>query len=144
MKPDVSVTVTTADWSRDESQLRSIRETVFVHEQKVPVALEWDGLDPDCQHVIAWTSDGQAVATGRLLPDGHIGRLAVLEAWRRHGIGSQVLQALIELAKFRGIETCALNAQTHALSFYERHGFVAKGEEFDEAGIPHRHMVLKR
>ncbi len=144
MKSDVAVTIRAADWDRDQQLLRSIREAVFVREQKVPVELEWDGSDARCAHVIAYVEDGQAVATGRLLPDGHIGRIAVLKAWRRHGIGSRVLQTLIDTAKANGIATCALNAQTHALSFYERHGFVAQGEEFDEAGIPHRHMVLRR
>jgi predicted GNAT family N-acyltransferase len=143
MKPDVAVTLRTADWARDQHVLQSIREAVFVHEQNVPVELEWDGLDPDCAHVIAYADNDEAVATGRLLPDGHIGRIAVLKAWRRHGIGSRVLQSLIELAEARGIASCALNAQTHALAFYERHGFVSEGDEFDEAGIPHQHMVLK-
>ncbi|UCH47427.1 MAG: GNAT family N-acetyltransferase [Betaproteobacteria bacterium] len=144
MKPDLAVTVRTANWERDQHVLRSIREAVFVHEQKVPAELEWDGLDPDCAHVIAYADSDKAVATGRLLPDGHIGRIAVLKSWRRRGVGSRVLQALIEIARAKGMANCALNAQTHALSFYERYGFIAEGEEFDEAGIPHQHMVLKR
>lgn len=140
---ELPVSVETANWVRDQAILRSIREAVFVQEQNVPVDLEWDGLDPVCTHVIAYVNDRMPVATGRLLPDGHIGRLAVLKPWRRHGIGSKVLQSLITIAKAGGIAECALNAQTHAIAFYERHGFVAEGEEFDDAGIAHRHMVLK-
>ena len=102
MKPDVAVTLRTADWARDQHVLQSIREAVFVHEQNVPVELEWDGLDPDCAHVIAYVDNDEAVATGRLLPDGHIGRIAVLKAWRRHGIGSRVLQSLIERIDYDG------------------------------------------
>ncbi|NIO43716.1 MAG: GNAT family N-acetyltransferase, partial [Burkholderiales bacterium] len=79
-------------------------------------------------HVIAYTDQCEPVATGRLLPDGHIGRIAVLRAWRGRGVGSQVLEALITIAQARGIANCVLNAQTHALAFYERHGFVAEGE----------------
>lgn len=143
MTSDVAVTIRMADWDRDRDLLRLIREEVFVHEQKVPTELEWDGIDADCAHVIACLDDGQAVATGRLLPDGHIGRIAVLKPWRRQGIGSRVLQSLIEIAKARGMASCALNAQTHALAFYQRHGFIEEGDEFDEANIPHQHMVLK-
>ena len=80
MTSDVAVTIRAADWARDQQVLRSIREAVFVQEQKVPVELEWDGIDGRCAHVIAYVDDGRAVATGRLLPDGHIGRIAVLKA----------------------------------------------------------------
>jgi len=143
MRPDTSVAVEIADWERDQATLRSIREAVFVMEQNVPPDLEWDGLDAECTHVIAYASDRTAVATGRLLQDGHIGRIAVLKPWRRQGIGSRVLGALIDCAHARGVTSCGLNAQTHALPFYERHGFVVEGDEFDDAGIAHRHMVLK-
>ena len=143
MGSDTPVTVKTADWEHDQAILRSIREAVFVLEQNVPVDLEWDGADPVCTHVIAYVDACKAIATGRLLPDGHIGRIAVLKPWRRQGIGSRVLQALIEIAHAKGITACALNAQTHALAFYEGHGFVAEGDEFDDAGIAHRRMVLK-
>jgi len=138
------VTVRIADWGQDQAILRSIREQVFVVEQRVPVALEWDGLDPVCTHVIACAKDGSAVGTARLLKDGHIGRMAVLRPWRKRGVGSCMLVALIGIARQRGKLRCALNAQTHAIAFYERHGFVAEGEEFDDAGIAHRHMVLAR
>jgi len=141
-QPGMRITVETADWERDKQILRSIREAVFVNEQNVPMELEWDGHDSVCTHVIAYVDDHKPVATGRLLADGHIGRLAVLKPWRRRGIGSQVLHSLIAIAKANGIATCALNAQIHAIAFYERHGFVVEGEEFDDAGIPHRHMVL--
>jgi len=144
MGSDTHVALEIADWKRDEAILRSIREAVFVQEQGVPLALEWDGLDSACIHLIAYVDEQTAVGTGRLLRDGHIGRMAVLRPWRRRGIGSRLLQALIEIAQQRGMPRCALNAQTHALAFYKRHGFVAEGSEFDDAGIAHRHMVLKR
>jgi predicted GNAT family N-acyltransferase len=143
MQAGIAVRIETADWSRDADILRAIREAVFVNEQHVPLELEWDGLDPLCTHVIAYVDGNSAVATGRLLANGHIGRLAVLKNWRARGIGAQVLRALISIARTNGLDKCALNAQTHAIAFYERHGFVAEGEEFDDAGIAHRHMVLK-
>jgi len=131
--------VRAADWNVDRAALRAVREQVFVREQAVPVELEWDEFDPLCQHVVAEAA-GQAIGTGRLLPDGHIGRMAVLESWRRQGVGSALLEALLRLARDRGIRRVRLNAQSRAVAFYARHGFVAEGEEFIEAGIPHRSM----
>lgn len=142
MGSDTDFTVEIADWDRDQATLRSIREAVFVVEQNVPVILEWDGADQDCVHVIAYTNDRSPVGTGRLLRDGHIGRLAVLAPWRGQGVGSSLLLKLVSIAKARGVNQVALNAQTHALAFYERFGFVVEGDEFNDAGIPHRHMLL--
>ena len=142
MAVHTSFDVEIADWQRDQATLRYIREAVFVVEQKVPAELEWDGIDQDCVHAIAYAPDRSAVGTGRLLRDGHIGRLAVLSPWRGRGAGSALLSKLIAVALARGIDSIVLNAQTHALAFYERFGFVAEGDEFDDAGIPHRRMVL--
>jgi predicted GNAT family N-acyltransferase len=133
-------TVRSADWSCDQPKLKEIRFDVFCVEQRVPEALEWDGIDGDCLHAIAEDRDGRAIGCGRLLPDGHVGRMAVLAAWRGRGVGSALLDHLVALARSRGDARVMLNAQTHALPFYERHGFVAVGEPFDEAGIPHRAM----
>jgi predicted GNAT family N-acyltransferase len=132
--------VRSADWSRDQRKLKAIRFEVFCVEQRVPEELEWDGIDVDCLHAIAEDGMGRPVGCGRLLPDGHVGRMAVLAAWRGKGVGSALLDHLVALARARGDAKAMLNAQTHALPFYERHGFAAVGEPFDEAGIPHRAM----
>ena len=129
-----------ADWKRDQAALRHVREIVFVHEQGVPLPLEWDGIDPDCQHVLAEDEQGTAIGTGRLLPDGHIGRMAVLRSWRNRGVGSALLRELIAIAGARGMSEVLLNAQTRALMFYEVHGFAAEGDVFLDAGIPHQRM----
>lgn len=131
--------VRAADWNADRAALRAVREQVFVREQGVPIELEWDEFDPLCQHVVAEAA-GQAIGAGRLLPDGHIGRMAVLEPWRGQGVGSALLKSLLQVARDRGIRRVRLNAQSRAVAFYARHGFVAEGEEFIEAGIPHRSM----
>jgi len=119
---------------------------VFVIEQGVPVELEWDEWDDECWHALAHDTAGRAVATGRLLPDGHIGRMAVRKEARGTGVGARVLEALIDKAQSLGYPELILNAQTHAMPFYSRAGFAAEGEEFEEAGIPHRTMrrVLTR
>ena len=135
-----SFRVRRADWLRDQARLRQIRESVFVHEQAVPLELEWDGIDADCIHVLAEDEQGYAFGTGRLLPDGHIGRMAVLREWRGQGAGSALLLALIAIATERGMSEVVLNAQTQACDFYARHGFIAEGEIFLDAGIPHQRM----
>jgi predicted GNAT family N-acyltransferase len=106
----------------------------------VPVELERDEFDPVSHYALAETAAGEVIATGRLLPDGHVGRMAVAAAWRGRGVGGAVLEALVAEAGARGMESVVLNAQTHALGFYRAHGFVEEGEEFMEAGIPHRTM----
>ena len=127
-------------WDEAEMLVMPVRTEVFVVEQGVPAEIERDALDAVCRHAIARDAGGRVIATGRLLPDGHIGRMAVLRAARGAGVGGAVLQALIAEAARRGLPEVALNAQTHALAFYLRHGFEAVGEVFMEAGIPHRAM----
>lgn len=109
----------------------------------MPESLEWDEFDVVSQHALALDVHGQAIGTGRLLPDGHIGRMAVLHEWRCRGVGGAILEFLVDCARRRGDTVLHLNAQTHAIGFYERHGFIAHGEEFQDAGIPHRHMIRK-
>lgn len=143
--PSDAVTVRHADWQHqaDLDRLRVIRRRVFIDEQQVPESLEWDEFDAISLHVLAETASGVAVATGRLLPDGHIGRMAVLPEWRGRGVGLAVLQRLLTAARQRGDHSVRLNAQTHALGFYEKAGFVAEGPVFDDAGIPHRSMSCR-
>ncbi len=129
-----------ADWKSDRDALRAIRETVFIREQQVPVEEEWDDLDVQCRHVIARSDDNMPIGTGRLTPQHTIGRMAVLPAWRGHGVGAALLQALLEQAMALGWEQVSLHAQVQAIGFYRRHGFVAEGEPFMEAGIEHRTM----
>jgi predicted GNAT family N-acyltransferase len=129
-----------ADWTHDADALRAIRRTVFVVEQGVPEALEWDDADPLCAHALAYDGDGNPIGCGRLLPDGHIGRMAVLRPWRGRGVGAALLALLVELARERGHRRAILNAQKDAVPFYARYGFIVTGDEFEEAGIAHRIM----
>ena len=129
------------DWATTGSAIRAIRETVFIHEQGVPVELEWDGLDLSCANVLAWNDRGEAIGTARMHQNGTIGRMAVLKDWRGRGVGRALLQTLLDLAVRQGLPRVTLSAQTHALGFYERAGFHVVGEPFIDAGIPHRKMV---
>ncbi len=133
--------ITAGSWEALGVAASEIRRRVFIDEQRVPQDEEWDGLDPECQHFLAML-DGQPVGTARLLPDGHIGRVAVLFEARGAGMGERLMQAAIEAARQANHAQVALSAQVHALAFYERLGFVAHGDEFLDAGIPHREMTL--
>ncbi len=125
------------DWREASPVLTRIRTTVFVGEQNVPPEIEIDGRDPGCVHVLAVDGAGDAIGTGRLMPDGRIGRMAVLSAWRGKGVGAAMLALLMAEAKRRGFAEVYLHSQVHAKDFYARHGFVVEGEEYLEAGIPH-------
>lgn len=116
-----------------------IRYAVFVDEQKVPPDMEIDAWDPQSVHAVAFDA-ATAVGTGRLLPDGHIGRMAVLPTARGAGTGSALLQSLMGEARRRGHRATVLSAQTHAVPFYQRHGFEVVSGEYLDAGIPHVDM----
>ena len=136
----MSVRIVTGDWDSLREDAQKVRIEVFVIEQNVPVELEWDEGDEVSTHAVAYDEQGQPVATGRLLPDGHIGRMAVSQSLRGKGIGKQVLIALLEHARQDGHKELVLHAQTHAVPFYEQQGFIVEGEEFIEADMPHRLM----
>jgi predicted GNAT family N-acyltransferase len=128
-------------WEQARAHASPIRFTVFCEEQGVPREIELDEHDAVSVHAVVFEKD-KAVATGRLLPDGHIGRMAVLKGWRNRGIGGLMLQKLIGHAKARGDRQVALSAQVHAVAFYRAHGFVEEGSEYLEAGI--RHQAMRR
>jgi predicted GNAT family N-acyltransferase len=141
--PDDSPTdfsIRRANWAQDGARLQAIRRQVFVREQRVPEALEWDGLDTEATHLLAEDASGAAIGTARLLPSGQIGRMAVAAEHRRRGIGRALLLELLRIADAEDFPPVFLNAQTSALPFYAGLGFAPEGQEFDEAGIPHRRM----
>lgn len=130
-------------WQSAAEQLSQIRQQVFIIEQHVPKALEWDGLDDDALHLLA--TDGQANPIGctRILNGGCIGRMAVLKDNRGLGIGNALLNAAIECCRQHGWLDISLSAQVHAISFYERSGFVVCSPEYLDAGISHCDMKLR-
>ncbi len=125
------------DWSGMRHWAEPLRFAVFVEEQKVPADIELDEYDARSVHAVAFDEMGNAVGTGRLLPDGHIGRMAVAQSARGKGIGSALLKALMDEARRIGHVEAVLSAQTHAIDFYRRHGYSVLGDQYDDAGIPH-------
>ena len=123
-------------WSEARPDAMSVREAVFVVEQGVPPEIELDEQDAVSLHAVAFEG-AKPIATGRLLPDGHIGRMAVLAEARGTGLGSAVLMALMDEARRRGYSEAILSAQTHAMPFYRRFGYAEEGAIYDDCGIPH-------
>ena len=119
-----------------------IRETVFIAEQNVPVELEWDEYDEKATHLLVTDSAGNPVATSRMINTGHIGRMAVLKTYRKHGIGTAMLKTLVEIAQNQGLNKVKLSAQVDAIPFYEKSNFIATGDIYMDANIPHRDMYL--
>lgn len=140
MKKAHSPAIDVLDWEAARTCAEPLRMQVFVVEQGVPAQLEIDGDDRSARHALAYADDGQVIATGRLRPDGRIGRMAVDASWRGRGVGTAVLRALLAEACHAGMTSAVLHAQLQAVPFYAREGFVVEGEEFMEAGIAHRLM----
>ena len=124
-------------WSARRAELMAIRTDVFVDEQGVPPELECDGRDADAMHFLATDEVGNPIGVARLLADGQIGRIAVLPAFRRRGIGRRLLDLALDAARARGDGRVWLHAQMDAQDLYLQAGFRIVGERFMEAGIPH-------
>ena len=131
--------VFTADWKTHQSELRQIREAVFIDEQSVPEELEWDEDDSSAIHFLV-RSNNDYIATGRLKPDGQIGRMAVMKAFRRCGVGSKLLDYILIKAKESGFNKVFLHAQVSVVDFYKNKNFITTGNIFEEANIPHQTM----
>ena len=127
------------DYESHTENICAIRYEVFVDEQNVPEELEIDGLDGKAKHVLTFVDD-VPIGTGRILSDGHIGRVAVLKNYRGLGIGKSIMKELIKCAQDMSLEKVWLSSQWHAYSFYLDLGFVCVGEVYKEAGIDHIKM----
>ncbi|UCB53998.1 MAG: GNAT family N-acetyltransferase [Thiotrichales bacterium] len=134
--------VEVVDWHQQQDRLKAIRKSVFIDEQHVPKELEWDGQDAGCTQFLA-SLNSTPVATARLTSQGQIGRMAVLGDFRDRGIGSRLLKTVLDQAQREGHEQVFLHAQVNVINFYEKHGFVAEGDVFVDAGIDHISMRLR-
>ncbi|MBC7804577.1 MAG: GNAT family N-acetyltransferase [Akkermansiaceae bacterium] len=129
----------------DIANALKVRDVVFIQEQNVPVELEHDEHDADALHILAVeTKTKEPVGTARVLDKGNgvakIGRVAVLKEYRGRGIGQALMQAVLKTARELHFKSLILDAQVSVIPFYENLEFVAEGDVFDDAGIPHRRM----
>ena len=137
----IPFSVRQTDWQRDADALRAVRQAVFIDEQGVPEALEWDAADATSVHVLAVDASGTPIGCARLLADATIGRVAVLRAWRGRGVGAALMARIMAIAYAAGHRRVALHSQVGACAFYARLGFVAEGGVYDEVGIAHQTMA---
>lgn len=142
MAPAPAFIVIQARLPDDLAAIEAIRRQVFIEEQGIPAQLEWDGRDAECRHVLAQTPRKEPVGTGRIDPEGRIGRMAVLAPWRGQGIGTALLDALIHIAREGGQRKVLLHAQLEVSGLYRKAGFSAIGAPFIEAGI--RHVLMEK
>ena len=145
----MAIVILIKTWQDAKLDAYSIRKRVFVEEQGVPEEMELDEFDLNARHALAFADLG-CIGTARLVTlsgsvgsIGRIGRMAVLPKHRGHGIGKQLLGALLKACQSQGIKQIELHAQVSAILFYQQFGFITQGDMYDEAGIPHRDMILR-
>ena len=133
------IEVKSVSFAKDEANIRFIRNTVFSCDQGIDPELDFDGNDSEAVHAIAFV-DGNAVGTGRLLDDGHIGRVAVLARYRGMGVGSEIIDFLVAVAARSGYSRVYLGSQKQACNFYTKRGFTPYGDVYTEVTIEHQLM----
>lgn len=142
MSKETSFSIKVIPFNQYEREIKYIRQSVFIDECKIPASLEWDDQDTSARFAIA-QSRSKCIGVGRLLNDGHIGRVTVLKEYRQQGVGTGIIQALIKTAAKQGHESVFLTSQEGAILFYETLGFTPSGDRFEAAGIPHQLMTMR-
>jgi predicted GNAT family N-acyltransferase len=131
-------------WIDGLSQLKNIREKVFIQEQKVTPQLEWDGMDEKAIHFLVF-NDKAAIGCARAIvikDHMQLGRMAVLKEYRGQGIGGALIEKAMTIAKLNQLSAIYISAQCHAIDFYKKFGFEVKSDIYLDAEIPHRDMTL--
>jgi predicted GNAT family N-acyltransferase len=121
------VRIALLNWEQAEPVAAPLRFGIFMQEKQAE-GIELDERDKDCLHAVAYDETGKAIGTARLLPDGEIGRMAVLKDWRRRGVGVALLEALLEEARKRGHHEVTMNVPLQAAEFYRSQGFNGEGK----------------
>lgn len=126
-------------WDAAQKRASPLRFAAFFEPDARP-GVEVDAMDPQSVHAVAYDQAGKAVGTGRLLPDGQIGQLAVAKEWRRLGVGAALIEALVGEALKRGYADVTITAPLQAAEFYRAQGFAADGKVFKEGSILQQRM----
>lgn len=144
-------TIHELSWKLAQQDSTFIRTAVFMQEQQVSAADEWDGLDKDATHFLVRNASGEAMATARVLTENHanytryhIGRVAVLKYYRDQGVGHRLMRAIVTWCQTNNEQAqIYLHAQVNRQTFYQKLGFVMEGKEFMDAGIAHINMTYQ-
>ena len=130
------------NWADLQAQLVRVRTQVFIEEQTVPAAIEWDAEDANAIHLLALDHDKNPIGCARILIKGRIGRMAVLKNWRGCGLGRALLSQAIVICRELTLPKIAISSQTHAIKFYQQAGFVVTSDAYIDANIWHVDMEL--
>mgnify|MGYP003343049274 CR=1 FL=1 len=143
MKNNLKVEI--VKWIDRHAALTMIREKVFIEEQKVTPQLEWDGLDEEAIHFLAYKNEEAAGCARAIVTEGvmQLGRMAVLKDHRGEGIGSALIDKAVTTLKLNQLLAIHISAQCHAIDFYKKFGFKVTSDIYLDAGIPHRDMRLE-
>lgn len=128
-------------WDQLQQDAKLIRTQIFICEQGITEADEWDDQDVISQHFVIYDQD-QPIATARLLQNHSVGRVAVVKVYRGQGLGQMIMLEIISYAQKQGLSVLTLSSQVHAISFYEKLGFTVQGNPYDECGISHIEMTM--
>lgn len=135
--------ITRAETEEARAACFAVRRAVFIEEQQIDEAEEWDDADATAIHYLAEDPLGPS-GTARMIAKGSsakIGRVAVMPTHRGTGLGASIMKAVLTDAVAQGFRSAELESQTYAVPFYTRLGFVAEGPEYDDgSGIMHRLM----
>jgi len=143
MKNNLKVEI--VKWIDSHTQLKNIREKVFIQEQKVTPELEWDGMDEKAIHFLVF-KDEEAIGCARAIvikSQMQLGRMAVLKEYRGQGVGSTLIENAIVTAKLKQLSGIHISAQCNAINFYVKFGFEVTGDTYLDAEILHRDMTLE-
>lgn len=133
------VRVEITGWDEAQKSAGPLRFAAFFEPDARP-GVEVDAQDPQSVHAVAYNDGGKAVGTGRLLPDGQIGQLAVAKEWRRLGVGAALIEALVREAMKHGYADVTITAPLQAAEFYRAQGFAAEGKVFKEGNVLQQKM----
>lgn len=137
----MTFTVKNVDWGNEQHKLRKIREKVFVCQWRIPVEYEFDQLDRLAFHVLVVDENDSAVATGRMTPNGEIGRIAVEPQYRGPEVYQTLFNALLKIAEQHGLQEITVHCELEGVEYYQQQGFRPVGSVFMDAGIPRQSMA---
>ena len=131
-------------WIDEHESLKMIRQKVFIEEQNVTSQLEWDGMDEEAIHFLAFKNEKAIGCARAFVIENYmqLGRMAVLKAYRGEGVGTALIEKAITTAKLNQLSAIYISAQCQAIDFYKKFGFEITSDIYLDAEILHRDMKL--
>ena len=137
----MTFTVINVDWGKEKHKLRKLREKVFVYEWRIPMENEFDQQDSIAFHVLVLDKNNQEVATGRITPQGEIGRIAVEPDYRGPEVYQTLINALLKIAQQHGLENVLVQCELEGVDYYQQQGFCPVGAVYMDSGVARQRMA---